>query len=293
MRHAFLVAAHHQFEILAKTLEILDDDDVDFFIHVDKKSGPLPVGLLKRCCRHSEVRFIERRRVNWGGYSQIECTLSLMEEAAKNGYDYYHYISGVDLPIKPKSLILDYFQEWNGTEFIHFEDTKAKSKYIDRLKYHSLFQDTGLSELASIDRYIRGIERALRVDRTKNNDIKTFQYGCNWFSITHDLALYVLSKKRWIERTFVHTRCADELLIQTIVVNSPWRERLPEVAFDDNYIACLRYIDWKRGRPYVFRESDFDDLVSSPYLFARKFDIDVDSRIVDLVYNYCMNNTKA
>lgn len=140
MRHAFLVAAHHQFEILAKTLEILDDDDVDFFIHVDKKSGPLPVGLLKRCCRHSEVRFIERRRVNWGGYSQIECTLSLMEEAAKNGYDYYHYISGVDLPIKPKSLILDYFQEWNGTEFIHFEDTKAKSKYIDRLNITAYFK---------------------------------------------------------------------------------------------------------------------------------------------------------
>ena len=36
----------------------------------------------------------------------------------------------------------------------------------------------------------------------------------------------------------------------------------------------MRYIDWKRGKPYTWgqKENDFDELMNSPYMFARKFD---------------------
>lgn len=38
--------------------------------------------------------------------------------------------------------------------------------------------------------------------------------------------------------------------------------------------GSMRYIDWKRGKPYTWgqEEYDFDELMSSPYMFARKFD---------------------
>ena len=38
MKHAFLVMTHNNFEILHKTLLLLDSKDNDFYIHVDKKS---------------------------------------------------------------------------------------------------------------------------------------------------------------------------------------------------------------------------------------------------------------
>ena len=44
-------------------------------------------------------------------------------------------------------------------------------------------------------------------------------------------------------------------------------------------------IDWKRGNPYVFRESDFEQLVSSGQLFARKFSWNLDKRIVEKLRN--------
>lgn len=37
MKHAYLITAHTNFKILNLLLEVLDDDDNDFFILIDKK----------------------------------------------------------------------------------------------------------------------------------------------------------------------------------------------------------------------------------------------------------------
>ena len=42
---------------------------------------------------------------------------------------------------------------------------------------------------------------------------------------------------------------------------------------------AVRYIDWNRGQPYVFREEDYNMLMDSDKLFARKFDIRIDRNI--------------
>lgn len=46
----------------------------------------------------------------------------------------------------------------------------------------------------------------------------------------------------------------------------------------------LRLIDWTRGghgHPHVFTAEDYDMLVSSDQLFARKFDENTDRQIID------------
>ena len=43
MKHAFLVSAHHQFEILGKMISLLDDENCDFYIHIDKKTKENPI----------------------------------------------------------------------------------------------------------------------------------------------------------------------------------------------------------------------------------------------------------
>ena len=54
---------------------------------------------------------------------------------------------------------------------------------------------------------------------------------------------------------------------------------------NDNYLGCMRYIDWKRGNPYIFRKDDYDQLINSPFLFARKFDLDEDPEIIERLFN--------
>lgn len=42
LRHAYLIMAHNNFEILEKQVLLLDSPNADFYIHVDKKSRGIP-----------------------------------------------------------------------------------------------------------------------------------------------------------------------------------------------------------------------------------------------------------
>ena len=70
-KHAYLIMAHHQFEILEKTLQLLDDVRNDFFINIDSKTQSVDFEALKSKVRYSKIFFIDRMSENWGGYSMI------------------------------------------------------------------------------------------------------------------------------------------------------------------------------------------------------------------------------
>ena len=42
----------------------------------------------------------------------------------------------------------------------------------------------------------------------------------------------------------------------------------------------MRLIDWEKGGPYTWTIGDYEELSASEMMFARKFDIDVDERII-------------
>ena len=73
-KHAYLIIAHNEFEILKLLLDTLDDLRNDIFIHFDAKCCDLP--LLK--CNNSNLYIIPNRiDVRWGDYSQIETEMLL------------------------------------------------------------------------------------------------------------------------------------------------------------------------------------------------------------------------
>ena len=100
--------------------------------------------------------------------------------------------------------------------------------------------------------------------------------GDNWFSITHELAEYVLSKKDWVMDKFRWSLGADEFFLQTLVVNSP---------FKDKVVPLNRLIDWERGWPYTFTDADTAEVLASDKLFARKFDNDRHPEVIDALYS--------
>ena len=46
----------------------------------------------------------------------------------------------------------------------------------------------------------------------------------------------------------------------------------------------MRFIDWNKGNPYIVRSIDFEQLMSSDRMFARKFDEKVDFDIVERIF---------
>ena len=60
----------------------------------------------------------------------------------------------------------------------------------------------------------------------------------------------------------------------------------------NSIIIVKLYIDWKRGNPYIFKNKDFDDLINSNLLWARKFDERIDNQIIQRIYEYLSDKKK-
>ena len=72
------------------------------------------------------------------------------------------------------------------------------------------------------------------------------------------------------------------MFFQTILQNSPFVSRRYFSGYDDDR-ATMRLIDWERGNgssPYVFLAEDYDRILQSGMLFARKFDERIDAEII-------------
>jgi hypothetical protein len=137
MKHAYLIIAHNEFDILEKLLMLLDDVRNDIYIHIDKKNKNFPFDEFLKITRYSPVYFVERLNVCWGDFSMVKCELLLLKAAVRKEYQYYHLISGVDLPIKSNKEIHDFFDAHNGMEFVHYNPENMAEKLRARIeKYY-------------------------------------------------------------------------------------------------------------------------------------------------------------
>lgn len=286
-KHAFLIMAHNCKEQLINLIKLLDDPDNDLYIHIDRKVHLVDNIELISTCKYSKVCILRSVNVSWGAYSQIECELALLREAAKEEHLYYHLISGTDLPVKTNEEIHKFFLQNQGKEFVHFQDKYVKKTTINHVKYYHFLQEYANSFSPFFNKIVRGAEHVLiglqkvmHVNRCTS--LKVFQKGANWFSITNSLALFVISKEKEIQKHFKYTLSGDELFMQTIIINSTYSDKLYRPLFDDSYLQCVRYIDWNRGRPYVFQKSDLEELLDCDAIFARKCSVELSSVILNL-----------
>ena len=224
----------------------------------------------------------------------ITATLKLMEYLSERpeSFDYLSVMSGQDLLLQPISKLLRFLQEESGREFVQYFPIPY-SRWdmhggIDRLRY---YWPTLLFCQSAADKY-KPIHRLLQLSRNlyKNRlqpilvrDIGRLPPlfgGSTWFTITRRMMMYCLDYARLnprYVRSFSWTRCADEIFFQTIMLNSPFRENI----LDDNLV----HIDWSTGPEYprILRVTDIQKLEASNAFFARKFDENIDSAVIDHV----------
>jgi hypothetical protein len=296
IRNAYLILIHEYSGVLEKLLKLLDDENNDIYIHIDKRAKTIDRQKIIGLVNKSDIQIYSRYKVYWSTNSLTMAQLYLLKNAVKVGYDYYHILSGADLPIKSKAEINKFLSANKGKEFIHF-GTKQYQKDIECRyeKYHFFSKQLGRNRdkkfWIAAETYSLAIQRRLHIDRKKKFGYKVYG-GANWCSITDNLAKYTVNNYGKYSKAFRLSQNSDELFIQTIVMDSPYRDNIYVKGFDNDYKACLRYIDWNRGAPYVFKLDDYDELMNTgkEYLFARKFDDKKDSEIVEKIYVGQTNN---
>lgn len=270
MKHAYLIIAHNEFELLKNLISVLDDNRNDIYIHYDAKLKKLP----ELSVNKSEL-YILKKRINvcWADFSVVEAELALLRTAfSNNHYAYYHLLSGVDLPLKSQDYIHAFFDKNTGKEFVDFCLYDVSNEMERKMmRWHLFSKDLkNVGEFAFITRLMRAtfirIQEYLGIKRNKQIN---FRKGSQWFSITSDFVEYLLSQENIFRNIYSHTFCPDEVIIQTACWNSKFRHKLYD--YSASYRGYMRLIDWTRGAPYVWRDSDYDELINSKCLFARKF----------------------
>ena len=289
-KHAYLIIAHNEFEILKLLVAALDDARNDIYIHFDAKCGELP--LLK--CAESKLYILPKRiDVRWGDYGIVEVEMLLFEYAygiqKRSGvsYQYFHLISGVDIPLKSQNYIHEFFKTHKGKEFLGFYQGNLEHELRKKVQMYHLFPKY-FSKERKLN--IRAVLRALfcriqlLVGFRRNRDIMLVR-GTQWASVTNEFVEFLLSKKKEIKKRFHQTFCADEVYKHTLCWNSEFKDAIYNP--DNEAIGCMREINWvitdKESFLPSFTMADYNRLKESPMLFARKFDaadIDIVKRII-------------
>ncbi len=267
LRHAYLILAHNEPKILQTLVEMVDDERNDIYIHIDKKSNINH--FLPLTTHYSNLTFTERINVNWGGWSVVAAELLLLLTARKKGrYGYYHLLSGVDLPLKSQNYIHSKLDSSPTLEYFEYSfDENNKINIAKNAEWRYLFEEYLKNPSYLKRKFCSFIRKSYLKIQTIFNLRKQYNIelakASNWFSITEPCCDYILSKSRWLENSFKYTHVPDEIAIPSLIFNSNYYKNISS--------ESIRKIDWDRGSPYTWQIEDYNDLISSNYLFARKF----------------------
>jgi hypothetical protein len=295
MKIAYLILAHRCPCQLFRLVKRLDSNDSGFFVHLDKKANFEAFHGLFNNYHRRLVTFVRREDSSWGGIGIVKATLNGLKEIVEfpQKFDYIVLLSGHCYPIHSQAYIQKFFEENKGKQFLSYFSLPSDIwKYggMDRLeKYHFHFIYSRSYPPTFPPKTLMG--------RTLNAFFKLYfnrkrEYprylkpygGFQWFNITLDAAKYILKFNqehpdymKYHQYTFV----SDETFFQSILLNAADKK------FSEN-IVCndLRFVDWTKhesARPAVLERADFNRITQSGQLFARKFEMHVDYKILDML----------
>ncbi|HEY0679382.1 MAG TPA: beta-1,6-N-acetylglucosaminyltransferase [Chitinophagaceae bacterium] len=278
MRMAHIVPVYKDPSQVERLVKKLSHPNFDFYIHVDAKYDIEPYKYLENIDR---VYLIKNRiKVRWAGYSFTQAVFNSMEEILGSGrkYDFINCMSGQDYPLVSTQRFYSFFEDQPGKNFIAIEKYGSewwKQAEIRIHKYH-------MTDFDYKGKYkVQFLLNTFLPDRKFPLDYTL--YGSNratWWTITTSCAEYLLKfiKDNPILKRFARfTWAPDEYLIPTLIMNSHFKETV----VPENY----RYLDWSQGgsNPKILTIKDFDILSTTDKLLARKFDIKIDTKILDLL----------
>ncbi|WP_432499445.1 beta-1,6-N-acetylglucosaminyltransferase [Providencia hangzhouensis] len=266
MKTAVMIQAHKNSKYIC--LLAKKNPDVNFYIHVDKKSKPTFDEISIQ--NISNITLLkERVNVYWGGYSQVIATLKLLSSALKNpNNQYFHFISGECFPIKSFNEIE---QEWNASPENNYIESYINKKTNWRLKVSIPFTDTIFFRTFFGKLLNKIIKLSSYILKTSKIPTKNYYYGSSWFSINRRLAEFIIyiSHSTDFFDMFKKTPCCDEHAFQILVrsfnikniVNNNKRFVIFNGKANPEYLSIKKVYEIKKSQNYWFIRKLDEDLL--------------------------------
>lgn len=282
MRIAYIVVAHRLIDQVARLIVTLSAPGDTFFVHIDRKADReegrnLLSDLMRSTESVADVRPVKRHPVFWGHWSQVGVTLEALKAVIDSGIDCDRVVllSGQDYPIKSRSYIKDFFARHREEEFIESFSFESPNRWTH---WGGWYSDTSRA------RYLHLGFRShwLHIPIRRKIPLGLVPHGgSNWWCLTRPAVEYIhqfLLSNPQVSSYFRRTFLPDEMFFQTVLSNSIFASRIT----GDN----LTFVDSSRPTPpwpTVLDASFLPALLESRKLFARKFDVGYDAKILDLL----------
>lgn len=291
-KHAYCIIAHSEPTILSTLVKMIDDSRNNIFILLDSKADKSLFANITTNQSHLEW-VPDRVDVRWGDISQVRAEIMVLGYAFSKGYhQYYHLISGIDLPLKSQDYIHEFMSNNYPKEFVGFSPNKLQSRYNYYYLFTKYYRHNNILIFLVTKILRKAFIQLQKIVGFRRKYTMEIQRGCNWISITNEFCEYLLSYSDSFLKQFKYIPCVDEFFAQTILWNSPFKKNIYDLCSE--FDSCMRMIDWNRGNPYVWgniQEDDFNILINSNKLFARKFS-SKNPQIIDQVCNHILSYTK-
>lgn len=269
MKIAYLLIAYMDPEELGRLSRSLVRT-ADVYIHINASVDIQPFqkavsGINGRVCFSKE-----RYKVVWGGYSILQATFCMLEEALEYAdYDRVILMTGLDYPIKSDKYIQEFFQKHSDVEFVHagivtgeMYDHLYYYDYRDNRFLHKIF--SGLTEV------LMRMGKKGRPDyiRFKGKNYSLYGKAPKW-AISGECARYLLDfykqNQVW-NRYFCFMHAPDDFYVSTVLFHSRFKERIDS----EHNIFKIMWLPEDRGAK-VLTEEEFPELLRCEQLYAKKF----------------------
>jgi len=262
MRKQAVALLVHRDARQVNTLIRLLQPTFDIFVHIDKKSDIQVEDI-------ATSNVWKKFNVPWGGYDMIEATAFLYKQILETEIPYTHVIllSGDALPVKSNQFITDFLSKHRHASFI--ENRLADGVCLERRRLFWFNEDlkkrvNGVRKYLNSYRFIRWFQRRFRVWRSTKGFERT---GSQWTILSLHHVRHLIENCQLSQYRFMAV--PDESFVQNHFTN-----------FDLPHEMNLIYAHWpgkKSSSPDYIDENTFLSLINnSPYLFARKFEPEVE-----------------
>lgn len=285
--HGYAIMVHKNLEQIKRLINAIDDERNEIHIHIDKKSKIIKEDILNLIPQTKAKIFVYKEiSVYWASFKQTKAELYLFKNIIKNNrIKYIHLLSESCYPLKSQNYIHskllnsnDLFIGFNKDNMSFAENSFRYYNFlIDKIDFRKYKIIRGFNKIS------KNIQKLFGINRLNNFDIQ-LRHGSNWCTITYEFCHYLLENERFVVDLFENTEYSDEMYKQTIAINSKYKNNLE----NDSEICSgsLRYIDWEKrngSSPKTLVSEDFDKIINTPFLFARKLDLYTDKKIFDLI----------
>ena len=267
---AYFIMVHHKPAQFGWLLDAIDDPDDLILVHVDMKSRlglkadrrGIMAEVRRLCAGRPNVRILPSRFTNWGGWSLSQMLLDTIAEALKadGGWDYFINLSGQCYPLKPMPVVKQTLAERG--DVLHVELLRIAD--LPAYDWHHAASPMLELPLKAFRRAGRQAEpNGFAVDHKGSQWVILPRVFCEWIATSSAVAPIA----KYLSRRLL----SDELIMQALALNSPYRDRIA-----GHY---GREIYWPG--PRLITRDDLPVLIRSEALFARKFDAEVDVEVLD------------